>query len=195
MTHETFITAASLFGLVKVLFVFCGWLLEPEDRILKKNLDSIWDLLHKLTLYEAAIHTLSKIYTRLESTFQMRRASVTFFWCCIAGSYLVTFITIVLVSAQKETFVDAIRSITPQGYFGILVLTLSFAFLARASLWTTIAFLRHIITGSTLSILILHAFFQVAIVLSTFVLAMAVFHFVLEPWLYNPPLWPGGRFG
>jgi hypothetical protein len=91
----------------------------------------------------------------------------------------------------RQTFMATIGSIPFEGHLGLLLLALVLAFLARGSLQTTIAFLRHITGGSKLSIIVLHAFLQVAVILIGFVLAMAEFHVIAEPWMYHPGLWPG----
>lgn len=186
------VVSAALFGLVKLVFAFFGWLLEPEDRVFRKHLDALWDELHKRTLYQSVNRTLIVIHYRLLSLFETDRASKVFFWCSFAVSYLISLIALGFFGAsEKGTFIGTIASISPVGHFGLLFLAMVLAFLAKVSLQTTTALLWHITSGSKLSVIILHALLQIALILIAFVITMAQFHFIAEPWLYEPGNWPG----
>src|SRR5262245_2083186 len=180
--------ASGIFGIVKIAFAFFAWLLQPEDPIFRRHLDTLWDKLHLVSLHDAAIGVLRTIYSRLDGVFSEDRAYTKFVFVCLVINYLCSLLGLGFISANylfHQGFVRSITELTFGVHFGLLVLALWLALLDAGSLYLTIVFLRRISTRARFSTVLLHIVGELAVLVAVFLIAMAAFHFVLDPGTYG----------
>ena len=109
--------AIAAFTLAKLAFSFLGWYSQAgEDKIYRKHLDSLFDRLHELTLFELAHGLLVRLVRRVRETFGSGwKAIGVFLLVCLvlnAISLVVCDFILVVIAGAPEVFTD------PEYYWG-----------------------------------------------------------------------------
>jgi hypothetical protein len=185
--------AVAVFGAVKILFTFFAWLFQPEDPLFRRHLDTLWDKLHSASLHDAAIEVLGTIHARLDAVFSHEGSYEKFSAVCLVVNYICCVLWVGHISTTYF-HVGFIRSVIELGFgshLGLFLLALSLAILDAGSLYLTIALLGHIAAKSQFSTVLLHIVAEIAVIIAVFLVAMAVFHFIIDP---RRPVGPGLGF-
>lgn len=179
--------AALAMGLTAGMFALLAWLLSPEDRLIRRRLDNVWDRLHEKTLWQAATEALGRLYRSLDDLLSRNRAYTVVFFVAAA-------LNCGAVVAALWLFTPGLQGgVGWRGLVDITFLSLALAAIDCASLWATVVLLGHVSRKAHPATIAFHFVLEAAIVVVGAVLTMAQFHFVGETHVYrDAPVWPGG---
>ena len=70
---NTWVVAAAVFCVIKLIFWYLGWLFHDKDKPLRENVEQLRDYLSKHSYFEAMRDTLARLYEHLNNYFQAKK--------------------------------------------------------------------------------------------------------------------------